>query len=439
MKVLIVDPKTKRLLETSRILELAGYQVMGAATGRECLRIAREKRPDLILLGMALSDISGIDLAKQIKRDPGLARIHVALLSAAETPSSIRARGMESGADECIERDMPKREFLARVAAMLRRKEAEDALRVSQQEWEAAFHAIGDPVFVTDLEFRILHCNLAMARFLGEAPSKVIGRYCYELVHGAPEPIAACLLNRVRETQVRESLVVAIRDRWLCFSVDPLLDEDDNLVGSVHILTDVTEHRRVEGALAQARADMDKQTEEHGAALAAVEERLQTELADRQGVEEALAQARAEMEKQTEEHGAALGAAEETLQAEVGERKQVEEALAQARAEMEKQAEEHRAALGAAEERLQTELAERKQVEEALAQTRAEMEKQTEEHRAALGGAEERLQTELAERQGVEEALAQARAEVAKQADALAAAEGALRAGLSAIAPDKAS
>ena len=164
MKVLIVDPEPNRLLDTGRVLRGAGHQVLGAGTGDECVRTAREKRPDLILLDPALPDVSGIDLAKDIKRDPQLANAYVALLSVEETPSTIRARALESGADGHMVRTLPKREFLARVEAMLRRKQEEEALRASVREWKDTFDAISDSIYVVDLDHRIVACNLAILR-----------------------------------------------------------------------------------------------------------------------------------------------------------------------------------------------------------------------------------------------------------------------------------
>jgi len=469
MKVLVVDPMPQRQADTVRMLESADYEVDAVATGEDCLRLAREMHPDLMLLNMALSDISGIDLVRRIKHDPELADAYVVLLSEGDTPSPILARGMENGAEECLVHGLPKREFLARIGAMLRHKAIEDDLRHAQQQWETVFQAIDDPLFVTDLEHRITHCNLAMAKFLGEAPSRVEGRYCYELVHGTAEPIARCLLNRVLETQSRETLVVETGDYWLRFTVDPLLDAEDNVIGGVHTLVDVTEQHRLEEELSQAQAALEEQAEEHRAALerqaeehraelAELEEKVQAELARRQQVEEELTRVRA-----------ALAGTEKELQAEVAQRQQVEQELAQMQAALQKQAEEHRAELAEleeklqvelaqqqqveeelqrvratladTEEKLQAELAQRQQVEQELAQMQAELQKQAEEHRAALAAAEEKLQVELAQRQQVEQELAQTRIALEKQAEkqrqALAAVAEALRTGLSAISPDE--
>jgi PAS domain S-box-containing protein len=409
MKVLIVDHEPQRLYDTARVLQSAGHQVLGAATGNECMRTAREKLPDLILLDAALPDISGIDLAQEIKRDPELAHPFVVLLSAEEMPPSIRARALESAADGHIVRTVPKRELSARVEAMLRRKREEKALRVSAQGWNDAFDAISDAVYLVDLENRILNCNLAMVTFLGKPRSEIIGSHCYELVHGTSQPIENCLHQVVQETRRRETLVVPMEDRWLKVAVDPIFDGNDNLIGSVHILSDITERKLAVETLSQAHAELEELVEEQRAALIQAEEASQAEKADRQQVEEALDQAHAKLDKQAQDNLTALARIQEGLQAEVAKRQQTEEALSQAQ----KQVEEHRTALAQVEGTLQGEVAQREEVEKARSQAR----KQLEEYRAALARSEETLQTVAADRQQVKEALAQAQAELATRAE----------------------
>jgi signal transduction histidine kinase/DNA-binding response OmpR family regulator len=385
MKVLIVDPEPNRLLDTGRVLQGAGHQVLGAGTGEECVRTAKEKRPDLILLDPALPDVSGIDLAKEIKRDPELANAYVVLLFVEESPSTIRARALESGADGHMLRTLPKREFLARVEAMLRRKRREEALRASVREWKDTLDAISDPVYLVDLEHGIRACNLAMAKFLRKPPSEIVGRNCYELVHGTSRPIPACLNQRVQETRRRETLDVPMGDGWLHVAVDPLLDEKDNLIGTVHILSDASESRQTQEALAEAEAA------------------LQTEADGRQQAEQALSQARAKMEKQAADHLAVLARADDALQSEVAE---------------------YRAALAQSEEARQSEAAARQQVEQALSQERAEWARQADTYHGALAKASEALQAEAAARKQAEpvqrmEAVAQLAGGVAQRLNEL--------------------
>ncbi|MGA9347586.1 MAG: PAS domain S-box protein, partial [Anaerolineae bacterium] len=129
------------------------------------------------------------------------------------------------------------------------RKPAEEALRASARQWQATFDAVSDAVCLLNLEGGILRCNVAMTNLLGKPFGEIIGRTCWELVHGTSEPIEGCPIVRMRETRRRETLVLPMGERWLEVSVDPLLDEAGNLISAVHIISDITERRRGEEAL----------------------------------------------------------------------------------------------------------------------------------------------------------------------------------------------
>jgi PAS domain S-box-containing protein len=130
-----------------------------------------------------------------------------------------------------------------------KRKQAEEALRTAARQWRTTFDAIGDAVCLMDVEGRMLRCNKAMTKLLGKPFGKVIGRTCWEFVHGTSKPIEGCPVVRMRETRRRETLVLPIGDRWVEIVADPLLDEAGDLIGSVHIMSDITERKRAEEAL----------------------------------------------------------------------------------------------------------------------------------------------------------------------------------------------
>jgi len=285
VKVLIVDSEPKRLKSALRVLEGAGHAVVGAVTGSEALLSAQETRPDLILLEMALPDISGIDLTKQIKRDPDLADAYVALISGSETSGAIRARGLEGGADAHIVRTTSRRELLARVEALFRRKHETDTVRTSLQEWRACFDAISDPVYLVDLDDKVVRCNQALTEFLGVPVSRIVGRRCYDIIHGTSGPVTDCPGERVRETKCRETLVAQLRGRWIETRVDPILDVDGELIGMVHVLSDATEQAQVQKALEQAHRDLEALDKERRSVLASMERTLQAEVTVRHQAE----------------------------------------------------------------------------------------------------------------------------------------------------------
>jgi len=131
------------------------------------------------------------------------------------------------------------------------RKQMEDKLLGAARQWRTTFDGIRDAVCLSNLEGNILRCNMAMKNLLGKPFNEIIGRPCWELVHGTSEPIEGCPRGRMRETRRRETLVLAMGDRWWDISVDPVLDEDGDLVGAAHVIADITERKRAEETIKQ--------------------------------------------------------------------------------------------------------------------------------------------------------------------------------------------
>jgi len=121
---------------------------------------------------------------------------------------------------------------------------------VFAHEWHKTFNAITDGVCIIDKgEGKILHCNSAMTRFLKRPYNEIIGRSCCELLHNSPEPVNRCPLVRMYESCRSETKDFEIGDKWLNIKVDPLIGNDGNLAGAVHIISDITEQRKASRAL----------------------------------------------------------------------------------------------------------------------------------------------------------------------------------------------
>lgn len=136
VKILVVDDNPVVLLKMAHLLQTAGFEVFEAGTGADCLRLAREQMPQLILLDVMLPDINGVELCGKIKSSPELDSLFVVLLSSTEISSERQVTGLEAGADGYIARPIENRELLARIQALLRIQQAEAALRQTHRELE---------------------------------------------------------------------------------------------------------------------------------------------------------------------------------------------------------------------------------------------------------------------------------------------------------------
>ncbi|GAB4504275.1 MAG: hypothetical protein Fur0043_12690 [Anaerolineales bacterium] len=116
-------------------------------------------------------------------------------------------------------------------------------------EWQTTFDAVQDAVWLLDAEQHILRTNQAAERLFGYPAQKMLGRHCCEIVHGTQEPIPPCPFRRMRKSLQRESMQMSFGNRWLDISTDPLFDSNHELIGCIHIASDITERKRRERAL----------------------------------------------------------------------------------------------------------------------------------------------------------------------------------------------
>jgi len=127
----------------------------------------------------------------------------------------------------------------------------EDKLKQIAEEWQATFDAITDLVMFLDEEFRIVRVNKSALGFLGLPYQKVIGKHCYQLMHGMDKPPQFCPLTKTLQSKRHEvdEFLDPKNNRWLLVSVDPIIDGDGKITGVVHIVKDITERKGWEEAL----------------------------------------------------------------------------------------------------------------------------------------------------------------------------------------------
>ena len=127
-RILVADdnPTNRDILQAR--LEANGYQVLHAGDGEQALAVAREQRPDLILLDIMMPKLDGIEVCRRVKADAGLPFTPIILVTAkAETSDVIE--GLDAGADEYLTKPIDQKALVARVKALLRIKEQHDSSR----------------------------------------------------------------------------------------------------------------------------------------------------------------------------------------------------------------------------------------------------------------------------------------------------------------------
>lgn len=160
--ILIVDDESAIREMVEFALSRAGFEVLEAADGQEALARVADRAPSLILLDWMLPDLSGIDVARRLKKQEVTARIPIIMLTA-RTEENDKIRGLEVGADDYVTKPFSPRELVARIHAVLRRIEPETAEEVITQgdlRLDPASHRVtarGVPLELGPTEFRLLH------------------------------------------------------------------------------------------------------------------------------------------------------------------------------------------------------------------------------------------------------------------------------------------
>lgn len=170
--ILIVDDEAK-LREMIRLyLEQEGFRVAEAKNGKEALFVARDVKPDLIILDLMMPEMNGTEFMRAFSRESDTPVI----MLTAKVADSDKIVGLELGADDYVTKPFNVRELTARVRAVLRRghkASAEpDLLRVSDIELDRSSVTVkvaGQPIELTKSEFQLLAALMA-------APGKVFSR-----------------------------------------------------------------------------------------------------------------------------------------------------------------------------------------------------------------------------------------------------------------------
>ncbi len=312
--ILVIDDDPVLLSAMARVLKTAGNTVLEAATGAEGLLLAREHRPDLMIVDLMLPDIDGLEVCRRVRAAAELAGVETILISSIRTSSEEQADGLTAGVCEYIARPMPNREFLARVEARLREKKARDSLKAArdtataitgeqalelgrsaatlqeaiflkeqekqgridlEEELQTIFTHAPICLLLTDGEARLHKANPAVAELFGSETDTVLGHPCgiaFGCVHATDHPAgcgfgphcAGCGVRRAitdtftsGRTHLQEETIVSSRqddrvvERMVRFSTSPVMIAGEKRV--FVCLEDITERKQSEAALCKSQ------------------------------------------------------------------------------------------------------------------------------------------------------------------------------------------
>ena len=164
-RILIVEdePAIAELVRYN--LANAGFDTEIACEGRTALEMARDNRPSLIILDWMLPHVSGIEICRHMREEPGMRGVPIIMLTARGQDAD-KIAGLNAGADDYVTKPFSPGELVARVSAVLRRSEPKpnpkqgSGLAVGRLVLDPLTHKVGlrgQEVRLGPTEFRLLH------------------------------------------------------------------------------------------------------------------------------------------------------------------------------------------------------------------------------------------------------------------------------------------
>jgi DNA-binding response OmpR family regulator len=156
-----VDDEPAMVGAVSALVGSAGHRVVTAYDGDTALRRLAEESPDLVLLDLAMPGRDGVEVVRIARRTSDVPII----ILTGETDELAKVGALDAGADDYVTKPFGRHELLARIRAVMRRRESAPALRIGgpRRLWSLAldprrFEATvdGTPLALTRIEFALL-------------------------------------------------------------------------------------------------------------------------------------------------------------------------------------------------------------------------------------------------------------------------------------------
>ncbi|MFZ2653332.1 MAG: response regulator [Victivallales bacterium] len=218
------------------------------------LKCVKAVRFEIILLDLGLPDSQGIDTIRAMRR--GAQDLPIVVLTGNQD-EQIGLSAIREGAQDYLVKGLLDKNLLVRaIRYALERKRVEEALLKMSQEWQRTFDTMNVVIWILDKDNLVLRSNKAAELYFHRPLSEMVGKHCWEILHGTEQPIPECPVMRARKSLHHESLELQIGASWFDISVNPILDADGHFAGAVHVVADITERKLAEEEKAKLEAQL---------------------------------------------------------------------------------------------------------------------------------------------------------------------------------------
>ncbi len=217
-KILVIDDIQTNLLLIKSILikHFPSFKILLADSGKEGLLMAREEKPETILLDIFMPEIDGFEVCRLLKNDENTRSIPVLMVSAYGDNTDVRIKGLNVGADAFISKPFNNSELVAMVNVMLRIKHSEDLLRVQNKALQSTIFKLQEAEKAQKKNLRKINQYQKKLRLLNatlleseEKERKTIAGFLHDGI-GQTLSIANMKLTSLLNNEMSETLEKAI-------------------------------------------------------------------------------------------------------------------------------------------------------------------------------------------------------------------------------------
>ncbi|MBF0431926.1 MAG: response regulator [Fibrobacteria bacterium] len=257
-KALIVEDDLISAEATQSMLKQLGFnEVKVVSSGEEAIQKARQIKPNLILLDIRLNGaMKGTEAATIIK---SFLDVPIIFITAHSDKESLKSAKISDPSAYLI-KPLRMESLNSAIEVAGYKHEMEQKLKKTSLEWENTFNSITDLVSIQDKDCNLVRVNRAYADALGTTPEAVVGKRCFEVIHGTSCYINGCPHVQTIKTGNAAAMTVfePKLNAWLEVTTSPIVNEKQETSGTIHIAKIINERVKTEqelqGALSRSHA-----------------------------------------------------------------------------------------------------------------------------------------------------------------------------------------
>jgi hypothetical protein len=255
-RILVVEDDTAVARDLCRRIERLGYHVVDICSSCEqALEVARQARPDLLLMDVRLNGVDVVQHAMEIRRTVDVPVLFLTAHSDRVTLNRVK----QSNPDGFVLRPLQQRDLMVAIEFALHRHYVDRRLRSSEQRYAGTLASVVDAVVATDRDGRITFMNPAAQKLTGRTFDEAQDQAVEDVVPlrsettGVPllPPVAEALTHRTPVRAAVPAVLVCADGTFVPvdYNASAIIDDDSELIGAVMAFRDLRQQRQVESTL----------------------------------------------------------------------------------------------------------------------------------------------------------------------------------------------